>query len=390
MKPAFSVILLTTLIGAGQGLFIALYSADWLSTLSILPPVSPALGGQAALLGVALLAAGLVASFFHLGHPERAWRAASQWRSSWLSREVIALPAAMALMLAFAVVTLGGLDRELWMLGGGVSVTLATLLGFVALLAVLALFVCTGFTLATALAALAGDPRFDYFAAVAIWLTIAGLLSRWASLARNRSLGPASKLQSAIGVHHPKIRQLAQGAMFQYPGLHSPLRCGGGAAGAPRLRDLRFRVAARTAAVGRRSAAAGLYRRLRAAIPGTARRTLVFFHRGRAPAERLLPGDFLTARHAGGDGCCWQGALPGRRLKSRRRSLVARRAARCRSTKTARGPRGETHSPAPCRGSRRRYIRSPSPRYGLLRTIHRRSSRRPRQRTRWRSPASVP
>ncbi len=242
MKPALSVILLTTLIGAGQGLFIALYSADWLTTLSILPAAAPALGGQAALLGVALLAAGLLASFFHLGHPERAWRAASHWRSSWLSREVIALPAAMLLMLAFAIVTLGGFDRELWMLGGSVAVTLATLLGFAALLAVLALYVCTamiyaclkflrqwhspltvlnfillgsasGFTLATALAAIAGDPRFDYFVAVAIWLTIAGLLSRWASLVRNRSLGPAAKLQSAIGVHHPKIRQLAQGAM---------------------------------------------------------------------------------------------------------------------------------------------------------------------------------
>jgi len=242
VKPALSVILLTTLIGAGQGLFIAFYSAEWLSSLSILAPVSPARGGQAALLSVGLLAAGLLASFFHLGHPERAWRAASQWRSSWLSREVIALPAAMALILAYAIVTLGGHDREIWVLGGGVPVRLTMLLGFGALLAVLALFVCTamiyaclkflrqwhspltvlnffllgaasGFTLATALAALAGDPRFGYFQALAICLTLAGMLSRWASLARNRRLGPGSKLQSAIGVHHPRIRQLAQGAM---------------------------------------------------------------------------------------------------------------------------------------------------------------------------------
>ncbi len=242
MKPALSVILLTTLIGTGQGLFIALYSGEWLSTLSILAPVSPLPGAQAALLSVGLLAAGLLASFFHLGHPERAWRAAARWRSSWLSREVIALPASMALILAYAAVTLGGFDREVWMLGGSLPIRLSTLLGFAALLAVLGLYVCTamiyaclkflrqwhspltvlnfflhgtasGFTLATALAALAGDPRFDYFAAMAMWLTFAGLLSRWASLARNRALGPGSKLQSAIGVHHPKIRQLAQGAM---------------------------------------------------------------------------------------------------------------------------------------------------------------------------------
>lgn len=242
MHPAFSVIFLTTLIGAGQGLFLALLAQALGARFAVWGALPDPFVARAAALALALLVAGLAASFFHLGRPLRAWRSAAQWRSSWLSREVIALPAAMLLMLAFAIVTLGGFDRELWMLGGSVAVTLATLLGFAALLAVLALYVCTamiyaclkflrqwhspltvlnfillgsasGFTLATALAAIAGDPRFDYFVAVAIWLTIAGLLSRWASLVRNRSLGPAAKLQSAIGVHHPKIRQLAQGAM---------------------------------------------------------------------------------------------------------------------------------------------------------------------------------
>ena len=36
---------------------------------------------------IALAAAGLGSSVLHLGRPERAWRAFSQWRSSWLSRE---------------------------------------------------------------------------------------------------------------------------------------------------------------------------------------------------------------------------------------------------------------------------------------------------------------
>ena len=40
-----------------------------------------------------LLIGGLGASFLHLGRPERAWRAAMMWRTSWLSREVIVLPA---------------------------------------------------------------------------------------------------------------------------------------------------------------------------------------------------------------------------------------------------------------------------------------------------------
>jgi len=59
-------------------------------------------------LSLALLPPGLLASFFHLGHPERGWRAASKWRTSWLSREVIALSppvfitGGQALVFAFA------------------------------------------------------------------------------------------------------------------------------------------------------------------------------------------------------------------------------------------------------------------------------------------------
>ena len=48
-------------------------------------PADPALGLVGFALAFALITAGLLASTFHLGHPERAWRALSQWRSSWLS-----------------------------------------------------------------------------------------------------------------------------------------------------------------------------------------------------------------------------------------------------------------------------------------------------------------
>jgi len=50
-------------------------------------PADPALGLIGFVIAFALITAGLLASTFHLGHPERAWRALSQWRSSWLSRE---------------------------------------------------------------------------------------------------------------------------------------------------------------------------------------------------------------------------------------------------------------------------------------------------------------
>ena len=242
MKPAISVILLTTLIGAGQGLFLAFYSAEWFVLLGILRAPLNDYSGHAAALSVLLLALGLVASFFHLGHPERAWRAAAMWRSSWLSREVIALPAAMLLILGYAVAKISAMDSIVLLLGDSIPISISTLVGFGAVLAICALFVCTamiyaclkflrqwhspltvlnfllmgcasGFTLATVLASYSQDGRFAYFVGMAIFLTLAALIFRFATLLRNKDLRSPSSLQSAIGVHHPTIRQIAQGAM---------------------------------------------------------------------------------------------------------------------------------------------------------------------------------
>src|SRR3989338_3341985 len=93
MKPAFSVIFLTTLIGAGQGLFLALFTHQSYALFGLLPLQSDTFYGYGSVLALLFLTGGLIASFFHLGHPERAWRSATQWRTSWLSREVIVLPA---------------------------------------------------------------------------------------------------------------------------------------------------------------------------------------------------------------------------------------------------------------------------------------------------------
>jgi DMSO reductase anchor subunit len=79
MHPALSIIVFTTLSGLGYGLAAVL-------GLGVLDPAAPAtkLAWVAALL---LIAGGLLSSTLHLGNPQRAWRALSQWRSSWLSRE---------------------------------------------------------------------------------------------------------------------------------------------------------------------------------------------------------------------------------------------------------------------------------------------------------------
>src|SRR5947209_20468827 len=86
MHPAFSIIFFTTASGAGYGLLTLL---GILASLGRLPP-DRSLGLISLGLGLGLIVAGLSSSTLHLGRPQRAWRAFSQWRSSWLSREGIA------------------------------------------------------------------------------------------------------------------------------------------------------------------------------------------------------------------------------------------------------------------------------------------------------------
>lgn len=108
MHPALSVIFFTTASGAGYGL---LFLLSLLSVFGLLPP--DRLFGLVALgLGAALVVFGLLSSTFHLGRPERAWRAFSQWRSSWLSREGVAAATAFfpLALFAFGWVWLGRTD----------------------------------------------------------------------------------------------------------------------------------------------------------------------------------------------------------------------------------------------------------------------------------------
>ncbi|TAK48038.1 MAG: DMSO reductase [Betaproteobacteria bacterium] len=230
MRPAWSVVLLTTLLGAGQGLFLALYGADLYDAARGRASLAPLFVAAAVAGSLALAGAGLAASFFHLGRPERAWRSAAMWRTSWLAREVIALPLFMALVAVYGALHWLGLLQA------------ALAAGALAAAACLALFVCTGMIYAclkflqewhspltvlnfillggasglTAATALAGgfdralEPGYRLAALIALALAA---LSRAATLLRNARLRPRSNLQTAIGVKHPQIAQKAQGAM---------------------------------------------------------------------------------------------------------------------------------------------------------------------------------
>jgi DMSO reductase anchor subunit len=243
MHPAFSVIFLTTLIGAGQGLFLALFTVQCYALVGLLPALPDGdmhVAGSA--IALALLGAGLVASFFHLGRPERAWRAAAQWRTSWLSREVIVLPAFMASVALYGLLHWLGWSPALVTLPSGRAIDPSFVVGVVGTVLAFALFVCTGmiyaavrflaewhtplppinytllggasgFTLAAGLAALTAPPRVGFLAGWAIVLTVLAAVGRFAALWRNARLQPRSTIQSAIGVKHPQVVQKSQGFM---------------------------------------------------------------------------------------------------------------------------------------------------------------------------------
>ncbi|MBL0143983.1 MAG: dimethyl sulfoxide reductase anchor subunit [Betaproteobacteria bacterium] len=241
MRPALSVILLTTLLGAGQGLFLAIFTHQTHALLGVLSPQGAKdLYGPAAAVALGVLVAGLVASFFHLGRPERAWRSAAKWRTSWLSREVIVLPAFMGAVFLYGAIHLTGFNPVLLRLSGGAEIDASIAVGAGGSVLAFALFICTamiyaclkflrewhspltvanyillgiasGFTLAAVLSARLSPHEAPYFAGWALVFTALGAVSRGASLWRNARLRPVSTLQTAIGVRHPAIRQISQG-----------------------------------------------------------------------------------------------------------------------------------------------------------------------------------
>jgi DMSO reductase anchor subunit len=231
MRPAFSVVFLTTLSGAGQGLLVALFCVELLAQLH---PAWAPLGNVpqpfyvcGAVIALVLGVLGLAASFFHLGHPERAWRAIAMWRTSWLSRECLALPVFLATTFLYGVAH--------W-----VNASWSLAIGAIALLASLSLFVCTamiyaclrflqewatpltlvnfvllgcasGFTIATASAAWLAPDIVPALGLAACVLIAVGCASRVGTLARNERLHPRSTLQSATGIQSSKIRQISRG-----------------------------------------------------------------------------------------------------------------------------------------------------------------------------------
>jgi len=226
LNPAFSVIVFTTLAGIAQGVVIALAVATLAGAALPGPLVTVTLAAS-----LVLLVISLGASFLHLGRPERAWRAVLMWRTSWLSREVIVLPAFIALVAVWLGLHLGqaaGLMRDV-------------VLPVIAIAVCLVLWYCTamiyacirfiqewahpltlanytliglssGLVVFTAIAWLTG--AHDLVRPAAAWalaLTIVAAAVRIVSILRNGRIRLKSNLQSATGIRNPQVVQKSMG-----------------------------------------------------------------------------------------------------------------------------------------------------------------------------------
>lgn len=147
MNPAPSVIVFTVLSGAGFGLMALL-------ALGNLPPGWPAFLYWTLAYGLAT--GGLIASTFHLGHPERAWRAFTQWRTSWLSREAWAATATLLILAPVALTQIFGMETPRALAWPGAALCVVTTL-------------CT----AMIYAQIAAVPRWNHWISPALFVAFA-------------------------------------------------------------------------------------------------------------------------------------------------------------------------------------------------------------------------
>ncbi len=223
MHPAYSVIAFTTMSGAGYGLLTLL---GVLGATGLLP-AERWFGFAAFAIALGLVTAGLLASTFHLGHPKRAWRAFSQWRSSWLSREGVA---AVVAYVPAGIFALGWVFLErntgVWAIAGWLSAICSgvtvycTAMIYASLRTIprwhnrwvppvyLALALATGAVLLVALALIFGlfTPWMAWLAAAAFMLAVGVKLAYWGSAdTAPRQYTP----EQATGLGHiGKVRQL--------------------------------------------------------------------------------------------------------------------------------------------------------------------------------------
>ncbi|MCE2658749.1 MAG: dimethyl sulfoxide reductase anchor subunit [Rubrivivax sp.] len=225
MHPAWSILCFTTLVGVAQGLATLLAVATLMRV-----SMTPGFVAGALALSLFLLLAGLVSSFLHLGHPRRAWRAVLMWRTSWMSREVIVLPAFIGLVGLWWLALVVGhpIGQSPWLpalvIAGALALWVCTAMIYACLRFIeewahpltvvnfVLIGLSSGMVLACALAAAAGqDALLRRFGLATLLLVLAAWAMRVVSLRRHARIRHRSTLQSATGLRAGKLAQTSMG-----------------------------------------------------------------------------------------------------------------------------------------------------------------------------------
>ena len=217
MHPAHSLIVFTSLSGLGFGMLF--WMGLGLTWARYEVPTGALFLAYALAFGLAV--SGLVASLFHLSHPERAWRAFSQWRTSWLSREGVAAVATLLVMGLFALAHLLFIELHepfRFRPADGALGVVTVLLGWLGALMCLATIVCTAMIYASlravprwnrwstpvlfAMFALAGGALLNLlFLPALLLLVVLPLVQAWAFVSGDRALTEAgTTLGTATGL----------------------------------------------------------------------------------------------------------------------------------------------------------------------------------------------
>lgn len=231
MHPEISLVLLLVLSGVGQGIFIFLVLLDMLFQLSGgIPPEIVYTAGLSSLLFAGI---GMAASMFHLGNPQRGWKAIIKWKESWLSKEAV-----------FMGLFTGSVVLYLISFYLSIPTTIRMLLGFTGMLSALGLYISSAmlyakirfirewsnaFTVlnfillglisggAVALAILQlFDVIFPLFNYLIILLGITALISKLLAYKFNASIYAPIRTKHAIAINDPNIRLMSTGTSYEH------------------------------------------------------------------------------------------------------------------------------------------------------------------------------
>jgi len=195
MNPAFSVIFFTVLSGAGYGLTLW-WATVFIWSLLFPAPYPPPLWWigptvEALAISLVLMTVGLSSSVLHLGKPQRAWRAFSQWRTSWLSREGVFS------LLVYAGVALLGVAAMIDDLDKAIGSSLV----FISIALIMTCSIATVACTAMIYASLKPVPAWRHPLVLPVYLVFALHSGGWIAVALfNVADEPASARMIAIGI----------------------------------------------------------------------------------------------------------------------------------------------------------------------------------------------